>query len=99
MNSEQLIEYLALGEKDANDLLNELDPKIEKKFLKACKDLSKIVDEVRKKYPDANIYVQEDTPILLIGNSHSMDSIGTAYPEMEACSSHALIGKIDGGGW
>ncbi|MCU4320609.1 hypothetical protein [Acinetobacter bereziniae] len=103
MNTEQLIEYLALGEKDASDLLNELDPKIEKKFLKACKDLSKIVDEVRKKYPDANIYVQEDTPLLLLGDSHSkhtsINNGGDAQREMEACGSLDLIGKIDGGGW
>lgn len=99
MNSKQLIEYLALGDKTANDLLYELDPKLEKRFEKACKDLSKIVDDVRKVYPDANIYVQESTPLLLLGESHSMDVKGTAYQEMEACGSLLLVGKIDGGGW
>lgn len=49
MNSKQLVDYLALGEKGANDLLYELNPNLEKRFEKACKDLAKIVDEVRVK--------------------------------------------------
>lgn len=98
MNTDQLIEYLSLGEKDACDLLNELDPKIKKRFLKACKDLSKIVDDVRTKYPDANIYVQEDSPLLLLGDSHTISN-GISHQEMVACDSSALVGKIDGGGW
>lgn len=103
MNTKELIDYLALGEKDANDLLYELNPKLEKRFAKACKDLAKIVDEVRVKYPDANIYVQEDTPLLLLGDSHSKHTIinngGEALKQMEACGSLDLVGKIDGGGW
>lgn len=103
MNSEQLIDYLALGEKDANDLLYELNPKLEKRFLKACKDLAKIIDEVRVKYPDANIYVEEDRPLLLLGNSHSkhtnINDGAVAQMQMEACGSLDLIGMIDGGGW
>lgn len=103
MNTQELIDYLALGEKDANDLLYELNPKLEKRFIKACKELSKIVDEVRTKFPDANIYVQEDTPLLLLGASHSestsLNNGGFPQREMEACGSLDLVGKIDGGGW
>ncbi|WP_151711498.1 MULTISPECIES: hypothetical protein [Acinetobacter] len=103
MNSKQLVDYLALGEKGANDLLYELNPNLEKRFEKACKDLAKIVDEVRVKYPDANIYVQEDTPLLLLGDSHSkhtsINNGGESQRQMEACKSLALVGKIDGGGW
>lgn len=103
MNTNELVEYLALGEKDANDLLYELNPKLEKRFKKACKELAKIVDEIRVQYPDANIYVQEDTPILLLGNSHSkitsVHNGGVAQRQMEACNSLELVGKIDGGGW
>lgn len=103
MNTEQLVDYLALGENDANDLLHELNPKLEKRFLKACKDLAKIVDEVRVKYPDANIYLEEGTPLLLLGASHSKhtstNNTGSPQREMEACSSLDLMGKIDGGGW
>lgn len=103
MDSKELIEYLALGEKDANDLLFDLNPKLEKLFEKACKDLAKIVDEVRVTYPDAKIYLQEDTPLLLLGDSHSKGSVafnsGEPQTEMVAASSLDLIGKIDGGGW
>lgn len=105
MNTAQLINYLASSEKDANDLLYDLNPKLEKRFEKACKDLAKIVDEVRATYPDANIYVQEDTPLLLLGNSHhdecstTNSQFGRPQTEMVAASSLDLVGKIDGGGW
>lgn len=103
MNTNELVEYLALGEKDANDLLYELNPKLEKRFQKACKELAKIVDEIRVQYPDANIYVQEDTPLLLLGHSHSehtaINNGGDPLRQMEACNSLELVGKIDGGGW
>lgn len=103
MDTEQLINYLASGDKNASELLDEIDPKLKKQFLKACKDLSKIVDRVRFYYPDANIYVQEDQPLLLLGKSHSKHKssyiTGKAQFEVVAVTSHDLIGKIDGGGW
>lgn len=103
MDSKQLVDYLAHGTRNANDLLYDLDPKLEKRFMKACKELAKIVDEVRVEYPDANIYVEEDTPLLLLGDSHSehtpINNGGSAQMQMQACCSLDLVGKINGGGW
>lgn len=104
MDTEQLINYLASGDKNASELLDEIDPKLKKQFLKACKDLSKIVDRVRFYYPDANIYVQEDQPSLLLGCSHAKHKstymVGNeSQTEVVAVTSHELLGKIDGGGW
>lgn len=98
MNTEQLIEYLASGEKDASELLDDINPRLKGRFLRACKNLAKIVDEVRGEYPDAFIYVQEDTPMLMLGNSHILKT-GEPLYELEACCSHVLHKKIDGGGW
>ena len=101
MNTSELIEFLALGQKDASDLLDEIDPKIKRQFKKACKDLANIVDKVRLTYPDTNIYVQEDQPLLLLGESHT-NHIGrqpTPNREIEACSDSSLSGKIGGGAW
>lgn len=103
MRTEELVEYLALGEKDASDLLDELNPNLNSRFQRACNSLAKIVDEVRKVYPDANIYLTNDTPNLLIGDSHTpssqMHNGGECLFEMVAYSSNSLIGKIDGGDW
>lgn len=103
MNTELLINHIANSDQNANDLLNELNPKLEKRFIKACKELAKIVDEIREVYPDANIYVQEDQPLLLLGDSHTestyIDNGGRSLKQMVAVASPDLYGKIDGGGW
>lgn len=103
MNTEQLIEYLALGEKDANDLLNELNPKLKSRFQRALTTLEKIVDEVREVYPDANYYVNDDQVTLVLGHAHSSRSGVQPTSNLELVADCArngkLIGKIGGGGW
>lgn len=96
MNTQELIDYLALGEKDASQLIDEMNPKFKSRFLKAFKDLNKLIDEIRVKYPDANIYVEAGVPLLLIGSTHTSLSDNQ---EMEACCYYGIAQKIDGGGW
>lgn len=103
MKTNELIEYLSTGEKNSEELLNEINPRLKSRFKRACKSLSDIVDEIRKVYPDANIYLTNDVPNLLLGDSHTQSSQmyngGEHLFEMVAFSSNELIGKIDGGDW
>lgn len=99
MNTQDLVKYFAEGEKDANELLNEINPNLSRRFKRACKDLAKIVDEVRTRYPEANIYVNDDVPALLLGDSHETSRDAPPQQEMVACESPALVGRIGGGGW
>lgn len=84
---------------DGIDLLDAVDPKFKKRFEKACSDLSKVVSDMRKEFPDANIYVNDDQVVLMLGHTHDKSKDIISNRELEALTSHKLLGKIDGGGW
>ncbi|KOC58564.1 hypothetical protein WH47_09458 [Habropoda laboriosa] len=94
-----IVDYINLGEKDALHLLNDLNPKLKGRFLRACNSLAKVVDEVREFYPDANIYLTNDVPNLLLGHPNAGQGQGLPQFEVVACSSNNLIRRIDGGDW
>lgn len=96
---EEVLNIIAEGEMDANDLLNSIDPNFEKRFKRLSKSLEKLLDDVRETFPDANYYVEEDEVLLLLGDSHSDDYRNKSQKQLVASSSDALRGQISGGGW
>lgn len=103
MRTEELVEYLALGEKDASDLLDELNPNLNSRFQRACHSLAKIVDEIREVYPDANIYLSDEVLSLTLGFAFNGNTADDYYQysnsQLVVCESHKLLGKIDSGDW
>lgn len=99
LDTETLKEIVTVTYLDGIDILDAVDPKIKKRFEKACTELSKVVSDMRKEFPDANIYVNDDQVVLMLGNTHNILADGNSNRELEALTSHVLMGKIDGGGW
>lgn len=103
MDTKQLIEYLALDEKSAEVLLDEINPRLKSRFKRACSNLAKIVDEVREVYPDASIYLSNEIPSLILGEPFSGGKPWNYYQDSNhqavACESRILLGKIDCGEW
>lgn len=98
-NREEVLNIIAGGDMDANELINSIDPNFEKRFKRLNKALSKLLDEVRKTFPDANYYSPNDGMVLLLGDSHERSTPHKSNRELVAVTSHALVGKLSGGDW
>lgn len=96
---EDVLSTIAEGKMDANDLLNSIDPNFEKRFKRLNTALSKLLDDVRKTFPDANYYSPNDGMVLLLGNSHTGSTSPVQQRQLVAATSHALICKLSGGDW
>ncbi|MDC5278565.1 hypothetical protein OHW85_23815 [Acinetobacter baumannii] len=103
MNTKQLKAFLEDNpDKTAQKLLKQLDPKLIKKFDKAIQALQDVILDIQDTYPDANYYVQEDSVLLMLGNSHEYKTSGdvTSNRNLEAHNDkNKLVGLIDGGAW
>lgn len=103
MKTQALKEFLSESDKTAEDLLNEVNPKLKAKFQRALKSLDSIIDELREFYPDASYYVNDDAVNLMLGHSHTSHSGRQPTTNTELVADHArkglLVGKIGGGGW
>ncbi|KYQ83548.1 hypothetical protein AWW72_13245 [Acinetobacter sp. NRRL B-65365] len=94
---EEVLNILAEGDMDANELLNSIDPNFEKRFKRLNTALSKLLDDVRKTFPDAQYYSPSDGLALLLGSSHR--DAGIAQQELAAVYSNALCSVLSGGDW
>lgn len=103
MKTSELVEYLALVEKNSEELLRNINPNLKSRFQRACNNLAKIVDEVREVYPDANIYLSDEVLSLTLGFAFNGNTADDYYQhsnsQLVACESHKLLGKIDSGDW
>ncbi|WP_293735009.1 hypothetical protein [uncultured Acinetobacter sp.] len=95
---EDALRIIADGDIDANELLNSIDPNFEKRFKRLNTALSKLLDDVRKTFPDAQYYSPNDGMALLLGRSHNGVG-GKAQPELTAVYSGALCSILSGGDW
>ncbi|HFX6518393.1 TPA: hypothetical protein ACIFEI_002070 [Acinetobacter nosocomialis] len=82
MTEEDVLNTIAEGEFDANDLLNQANPNFEKQFKKLTKGLEKLMKDIRKNFPNAQYYSANDGMILLLGGPHS--SSGNPQQDLEA---------------
>lgn len=55
----------------AEILLEEADPNFAKRFNRTCKTLKKLLDDVRKHFPDAEYYTASGGLTLMLGKPHS----------------------------
>lgn len=103
MKTNELIEYLALGENNAERLLKDINPNLKSRFQRACSNLAKVVDDIREVYPDANIYLSDEVLSLTLGYAFNGNTADDYYQDsnsqLVACESHILLGKIDSGDW
>lgn len=102
MNTEELVAFLDNTNKSAEDLLKDLNPNHKRRFLRLMSSLQDLILDVQETYPEANYYVQEDSVLLMLGDSHS-NRTGlkqTTNRQLVAISDrNRLAGLIDGGAW
>lgn len=86
----------------APELLDMMNPDFKKRFDRAVNSLSKLLDEIRVQYSDANIYLDDDYVHLMLGHSHTKFKNSQnidANRDLVAHTNHSMICKIGGGGW
>uniref|UniRef100_A0AB39AC08 Uncharacterized protein n=2 Tax=unclassified Caudoviricetes TaxID=2788787 RepID=A0AB39AC08_9CAUD len=97
MNTEELKEIIAEGERDATDLLNERCPKLYRQFDKHADALAKLLKEVKEHFPDARYYTSGgDGFVLVLGETHSGYN-ESPNNELVALTSTTL--NVQGGDW
>ncbi|RKO74395.1 hypothetical protein C5E04_18940 [Pectobacterium parmentieri] len=95
MNTEELKSIIAEGDYDALDLLMEHCPTVYRRFHKHSDTMAKLLNEVRRKFPDARFYTTGgDGFALLLGDSHSGESSNTELMAASASKFHVM-----GGDW
>ncbi|KGA31160.1 hypothetical protein KS43_19695 [Pectobacterium odoriferum] len=86
---------IAEGDYDATDLLMEHCPTVYRRFHKHSDTMAKLLNEVRRKFPDARFYTTGgDGFALLLGESHSGES-----PNTELIAASAVKFHVMGGDW
>lgn len=95
MKTQEVLAYIESGEDTAYGMFADLDPKIKKKFNKAISDLSTVIDEIRKTYPDACYLVGSDEISIVLADVDAGELINVIAHD----SGEKLRGKIDGCGW
>ena len=67
-----------------------------RKFVSLCKQMNRLIDEMRAYEPRANLYLEEDTMNLMVGDSHA--GIGQ-QPQRQNVIESVLMPHSSGGGW
>lgn len=91
-SEDKVLEAISNGD-DAYDILFEADPKLVARFDRVDKSMSKLLDDVKKHFPDAIYYTGSGGFNLLLGGSHSSD--GQSQQELVACSGCTSISDGD----
>ena len=94
MNEQEVLNLIADGE-SAYGLLSEKNKTVISRFHRQCDNLHKLLEEVRRDFPDAQYYSANGTVNLMLGSSH--DHRYTAQSELSAAAATNL--DISGGDW
>ncbi|ALJ86718.1 hypothetical protein [Acinetobacter baumannii] len=94
MTEEDVLNEIAGGDVNANDLLNEANPNFEKRFKTLTKGLENLMKDIRKSFPDANYYSANDGILLMLGDSHSAS--GSPQQDLVAADG-GMDGILSGG--
>lgn len=85
----------------AEALLKDAFPKAISTFKKHVDGLNALLKEIRKEFPDANYYLDEESLRLLLGSSHEgsgyVDGTGDRRQDRIACAE--ILTRSGGGGW
>ncbi|MDX7901858.1 hypothetical protein SJZ78_02965 [Acinetobacter baumannii] len=95
MTEEDVLNAIAGGDVDANDLLNQANPSFEKQFKKLTKGLEKLMKDIRKSFPDANYYSASDGLIIMLGRSHGDNTEPQRDLEAADGGLHGMLGGGD----
>jgi len=90
-------EVLALMKENglyAEDILDDFDPNIKKRFKRIDKTLIKLLEDVRKEFPDAEFYTASGGLTLMLGNSHNKET-GKEQSDLIALNGNVFIGDGD----
>lgn len=94
MTEDDVLSAIANDDVDANDLLNQADPKFEKRFKTLTKGLEKLMKDIRKSFPDANYYSANDGILIMLGESHS----ASGSPQQELVAADGGLKSMLSGG-
>lgn len=97
MTEEECLAEIASGRRDALDILRDVMPEAERRFKSADRALVKLLDDVRKKFPDAEFYTAGGGFTLMLGKSHADKSgyDGESQSRLVALVGNAQIGDGD----
>lgn len=93
LSQEDVLEIIASGKDSAYGILYVADPKLIDRFEKVDKAMSKLLNDVKKHFPDAEYYTASGGFNLLLGAPHSDE--GKAQVELVACSGDTSIADGD----
>lgn len=96
MKTQEVLENIDPGDYNgAYWILDDKFPKINKKFTRLTKQLSDLLEEVRKEFPDANYYTGSGGFNLLLGDSSKCSSLEGNLLIALSASSYLKIGDGD----
>lgn len=94
MNQKEAMKRIKAGDTAYGLMIDRL-PGAVPKFDRICKNLSALMREIEKEFPDASLYSASGTLCLMIGRSHSDDE--EAQQDLVVTTAARL--SIDGGDW
>lgn len=98
LSESEVLEILRSGEKDAQDLLDEANPRYRRRFQSICRSLSKLMEDIKGDFDDAQYYSANGTVCLMLGSTHTGHEL-TPQQELIADSINVGILDIGGGDW
>ena len=84
------------GAKDAQDLLKMYVPDANRRLKKGLMELNKLINDVRKVFPNANYYLSMETLNLMLGDSHTRDA---ERDQQQLIAEYGTLETSGGGDW
>lgn len=78
----------------AKELLLERFPDAEAEFNTSIRRLNELIARIKTYFPDANLYLQEDSMCLMLGSSHNESG-----PQMDLVALEKHMPDAGGGAW
>lgn len=96
MTESEVLQAIENGD-DANGLLFDADPKLEKRFHKVCKSIADLLSDVKQHFPDACYYTDGGGLLLMLGNPHDSSKEQRGQQQLVAVSDQQGVAINDGG--
>lgn len=96
MNTVELLEKTQ--DESIQSIIDAVNPNYRKRFKRLCTGLNKLMREIKKDFPDANYYAEDQSSLLLmLGETHKGWGNGTANRDLIA--EEAIVRTLGGGGF
>lgn len=93
LSQEDVLEIISNGEDDAYGILYDADPKLIDRFKRVDKSMLKLLEDVKKHFPDAVYYTASGGFNLMLGESHNENNL--PQQDLVACSGRTSISDGD----